>query len=371
MQLLSSDAYRRAVALRDLTDPRHGDHAMQLLLSDVVDALTETWSCRAVEHRANPVVPVEDNYDRLHYPPDGAARAERYTRYVSEHLLLRTQTSAMVPDLLRSLGEPVPDTLLVCPGLVYRRDTIDRLHTGEPHQVDLWRIRSGPPLDEDSLQTMIERIVEAALPGHTWRCTPADHPYTVHGRQIDVAIDETWVEVGECGLALPVLLEEAGLDPDVTSGLAMGLGLDRLLMLRKAIDDIRLLRSSDPRVAEQMYDLAPYCPVSVMPATVRDLSLVLPLGLDEEDIGDQVRNALGAEAVAVESIAVVGRTGFDALPVAAIERLELRPHQENVLLRVVLRHPDQTLTTSQANRLRNRIYRALHRGPVRELAPES
>src|SRR5687768_15088606 len=136
MQLISLAEYRRAISLRDLSDPRQGPHAMQLQLRAMVAALSRTWGCRLIEHRANPV---EDNYDRLHYPAEGAARDARYTRYVSERLLLRTQTSAMLPELLRQLAPAPPDTLLVCPGLVYRRDVIDRLHTGEPHQVDLWR----------------------------------------------------------------------------------------------------------------------------------------------------------------------------------------------------------------------------------------
>ena len=68
-----------------------------------------------------------DNYDRLGYPPDGAARDARYTRYVCETALLRTQTSAMLPPLLRALAAAPPeDVVLSCPGLVYRRDVIDR-----------------------------------------------------------------------------------------------------------------------------------------------------------------------------------------------------------------------------------------------------
>ena len=162
--LLSPDALERALKVRDLSDPSQRPHAMQLLLSELVAALESQWSCSAQWHRAHPVVSIDDNYDALGYPPEGAARDERYTRYVTERTRLRTQTSAMIPPLLRSLTAP-RDVLLVCPGLVYRRDSIDRLHTGEPHQVDLWRISEAP----HSLIDMAELVVNAAVPGRQWR----------------------------------------------------------------------------------------------------------------------------------------------------------------------------------------------------------
>ncbi|MEN0066661.1 MAG: hypothetical protein AAGA48_31295 [Myxococcota bacterium] len=368
MKTLSNAAYRRAVALRDLTDPRHGTHAMQLLLQAMTTALQTPWQTQVIEHRANPVVPIEDNYDRLHYPPDGAARGARYTRYVSERLMLRTQTSAMIPELLCRVGPEPVDVLLVCPGLVYRRDAIDRLHTGEPHQVDLWRIRTGPPLTRTDLDQMVACVVEAALPGRTWRTPAAQHPYTVDGLEIEVMSAGGPIEIGECGLALPALLAASGLDPSRTSGLAMGLGLDRLLMQRKGIDDIRQLWSTDPRVVAQMSDLTPFTEVSHHPPAYRDLSLVVTTGLDQELLGDRVRDVLQTDAAAVEALEVRSRTSYAALPEGARKRLGLNQEQENLLLRVVFRHPDRTLTSEQANILRNRVYLALHEGPNSELA---
>src|SRR5438094_974774 len=82
---------------------------------------------------------------------------------------------------------------------------------------------------------------------------PATHPYTIHGRQLDVLINGPWLELAECGLIAPALLERCGLSPDGWSGLALGMGLDRALMLRKGIDDIRTLRSADPGIQAQMF----------------------------------------------------------------------------------------------------------------------
>ncbi len=338
---------------------------MQLLLDAIVRALDQRAGSRVLVHRACPVVWLRDNYDRLGYPPDGAARDARYTRYVSESAVLRTQTSAMIPGLLEALAAShVDDVLLVCPGLVYRRDQIDRHHVGEPHQVDLWRLRRGP-LDERDLERMIATVIGAALPGRAHRTSPAEHPYTLRGRQIDVD-DGEWLEVGECGLAHPDVLARAGLSG--VSGLAMGLGLDRLLMLRKGIDDIRLLRSTDPRVARQMLDLSPYRPVSSMPPIRRDLSIVVAADRTLEELGDRAREALADRADDVESIEVIGETSHADLPERARERLGLTPSQKNVLLRVTLRHPTRSMTHEEANVLRDRVYAAVHEGPHHEWA---
>lgn len=141
---LTPEALERALDLRDLSDPLQGPHAMQRIVDVLHEALARRWHCRRLLHRASPLVSVADNYDRLGYPADGAARDARYTRYVTARTLLRTHTSAMIPGLLRSLAlDPPADVLLVCPGLVYRRDAIDHLHTGEPHQLDLWRVTRG------------------------------------------------------------------------------------------------------------------------------------------------------------------------------------------------------------------------------------
>lgn len=369
--VLSADALANSLAVRDLTDPAQGPHAMQLLLDGIVQSLAGRWGCAIRAHRASPIVSVADNYDRLRYPPDGAARDARYTRYVSRDTLLRTQTSALIPPLLRRIAERpdaiAVDTLLVCPGIVYRRDTIDRLHTSAPHQVDLWRLTMAH-LGRSELLEMVGAVVDAAVPGTSWRTVPADHPYTLDGAQVDVETSHGWVEIGECGLAHPAVLGDAGLDPSTYSGLAMGLGLDRLLMLAKSIDDIRLLRSTDPRVAAQMIDLDPYRPVSNQPAIRRDLSLAVDASRTPEELGDRVRSALGARADQVEAVEVVSETPGWVLPEAAAARLGLTAGQKNVLVRLTIRDLQRTLTHDEANEIRDLVYRTLHEGTVWTLA---
>src|SRR5262249_7619959 len=94
----------------------------------------------------------------------------------------------------------------------------------------------------------------------------------------------------------------------------------------------------------------------------RDLSVAVDGDDDAETIGDRVRDALGDDAIAVETVEVLSETAADELPAAAASRLGIRPGQKNMLVRVVLRHPEQTRTREHANELRDRVYAALHRG---------
>jgi phenylalanyl-tRNA synthetase alpha chain len=363
---LDPEQLQAALGVRDLSDPREGPHAIQLLIDRIVRALSRAWSCDARWRRGPRIVPVADNYDGLGYAADAITREARYTRYVSSTEMLRSHSSAMIPPALRELArDPADDVLLVCPGMAYRRDAIDWQHTGTPHQLDLWRITRRTMTDAD-MDEMISHLLDALTPDLPSRQEPRIHPYTGHGRQVDVLSRGHWVEVWECGLADPGVLAAAGLAGH--SGLALGMGLDRMLMLIKGIPDIRLLRSADPRIAHQMRDLARYQPVSSMPPVARDISVAVSDDDDEETLGDRVRDALGGDAPCVEEVRVLSATAYDQLPASAVGRLGARPGQKNLLVRVVLRDLERTLTNQAANSLRDRIYLAVHQGARYELA---
>jgi len=395
---LSPEQLAHDLAVRDLTDPSQGPHAVQLVLERVVRALSDLWGpdVEVRWHRGERVVPVADNYDLLGYDPADVTRDARYTRYVDEQRMLRSHSSALIPGALRALAQsPADDVLLVCPGIVYRRDAIDRLHTGTPHQLDLWRVSRRAALGEADLREMVATIRGALLPGATHRLEPRVHPYTLHGQQVDVRSggstssrsnssggnsnhnpngdndrdndNDEWVEVAEGGLAHPDVLARAGLG-DAYTGLALGMGLDRLLMLIKGVPDIRLLRAADPRIARQMSDLEPYRAVSAMPPIRRDLSVAVQSADTAEDLGDRVRDALGPNAAQVEAVEILSRTAYADLPPAARDRLGAREGQDNVLVRVVLRDLERTLTDHDANVLRDRIYAAIHRGTTHQWA---
>jgi phenylalanyl-tRNA synthetase alpha chain len=357
---------RRDLDVRDLSDPAEGAHAIQILIDRAVAGLGRAWGAEVRWCRGPRIVPVADNYDRLGYASEAVTREARYTRYVDATHVMRSHSTAMIPPALRRLSSaPGDDVLLVCPGIVYRRDAIDWQHTGTPHQLDLWRITRRPVGSAD-LDQMISILLGALTPELRHRQQPRVHPYTLNGRQVDVCQDGRWVEVWECGLAHPGVLAAGGLPG--RSGLALGMGLDRLVMLANRIPDIRLLRSGDPRVTRQMLDLATYQPVSPMPAITRDLSVAVSADDDEETLGDRVRDALGADASSVEEVRVLSATAYRQLPSAAIARLGARPDQKNLLVRVVLRNLDKTLTNQEANTLRDRIYRAIHQGAEHQWA---
>jgi phenylalanyl-tRNA synthetase alpha chain len=357
---ISPEQLQLDLSIRDLSDPAEGRHAIQLLVDRAIGALARAWACEIRWCRGPRIVPVADNYDRLGFGADAITRDARYTRYVNAGQMLRSHSSSMVPPALRQLGGMLADdVLLACPGIVFRRDAIDWQHSGTPHQLDLWRITRRMMTDAD-MDEMISLLLEALTPGLRHREEARVHPYTLNGRQVDVLDGGRWVEVWECGLAHPSVLAAAGLTG--RGGLALGMGLDRLLMLVKGIPDIRVLRSADPRIARQMLDLARYQPVSSMPAITRDLSVAVSGDDDEETLGGRVRDALGPDAPCVEEVRVLSATSYEQLPASAIGRLGAKPGQKNLLLRVVLRDLEKTLTSEAANSLRDRIYGALHQG---------
>lgn len=393
---LSSAQLEHDLAIPDLSDPADGPHAIQLIAKAAAGALANAWGSRCEVRwcRGPRIVPVADNYDRLGYDRADVTREARYTRYLDDERMLRSHSTAMVPPALRGLAaDPVGDVLLACPGMVYRRDAIDWQHTGTPHQLDLWRI-SRDRLTEVDLDEMIAALLGALVPGTPSRQLARRHPYTRDGRQVDVArgggvaarggaaagVSEVaagggvaaggdWVEVWECGLADPHVLAGAGLHG--STGLALGMGLDRLLMLRKQIPDIRLLRSADSRIAAQMQDLLPYQAVSSQPAIRRDLSIAVDVAEDDETLGGKVRDSLGRDADAVEDVTILSSTACADLPEAATARLGARPEQRNLLVRVVLRRLDKSITDHEANELRDRIYASLHAGDKYQWAAAS
>jgi phenylalanyl-tRNA synthetase alpha chain len=307
--------------------------------------------------RSSPIVSIQDNYDRLYYEADAVARSSRYSHYVDDTHILRTHTTAAVPGYLR---ETTDDRLMVLPGIVYRRDVMDKMHVGEPHQVDLWIVKQAR-LRRRDLEAMISAIMTAILPGRVYRCNETIHPYTVNGLEVEVQVGDRWVEVLECGEAHPWVLNDAGLSSATWSGLAMGIGLDRLVMLLKGVEDIRLLRSTDKRVYGQMQTMQPYLPVSDQPSAKRDLSIVVD-EVDMELLGDKVRTLLGDRAEWMEEIIHVGDYGWHDVPDAARQRLGMGQDQRNLVIRLIMRSPTQSIPREVANEVYAQVYEGLHQG---------
>ncbi|WP_443216660.1 PheS-related mystery ligase SrmL [Scytonema sp. HK-05] len=286
-------------------------------------------------------------------PKAAAKLSPKYTRYLSDGKLLRTHTTAIMPDLLPKLqGEQ----LIVHPGICYRRDVVDKRHVGEPHQMDIWLMSEHQHLGREALVKFIKTIIHAILPGVSYHLNETSHPYTCNGLEIEVLVDNKWIEVGECGEAHPGLLKPG------YSGLASGWGLDRLVMLIKGMDDIRLLRSTNPKIAAQMTHLETYHPVSNQPSISRDMSIVTGIDTELEDICEQIVEVLGDEAELLESVDILGETQYHQLPQQAIERLGMQPYQKNLLVRMTLQSLHISITNQKANILRESVYQKIHQG---------
>jgi phenylalanyl-tRNA synthetase alpha chain len=257
---LTPDAVARALAVRDLTDPTQGPHAIQRVLDAAVKAVASAWRCEVVPFRASPLVSEDDHYARLR------DLAGEPARWVSPATLLRTRAAALVPPALARLAAAPPrDALLALPGVVFRGAAGDRLRAREGHELELWRIRRGAPFGLREVAELIGLVTRATLPGMTLSTLPVEAAWLTGARQVDVRVRGEWVTIGTCGAVDPRVLADAGLPPDA-AGVALTLDLDRAVLLAKGLDDVALLRSRDPRVATQMLDLAPFVPAADVPA---------------------------------------------------------------------------------------------------------
>ncbi|KMN21091.1 PheS-related mystery ligase SrmL [Pseudomonas helleri] len=367
----SSKAYlcarlvNEALELNDLTELKHPAHAIGLLLDEVLEGLKARGWPDAQVLRGPRIVSAQENYGLLGYDPAEVTLGSEHTRWVDEHSLLRTQTTSQIPKALqqaaqnRKAGELI---LLAAPGITFRRDSRDRWHCAEPHQMDIWVLGDPQLSTREHLLRLVADILECSVPGMSWIYQSSPHHYTEGGIEVNLLLDKQPIEVLECGCIARSLLQRLGVDPAKHGGLALGMGLDRLTMLRKGIPDIRLLRDPNERVQAQLHDLLPWKAVSRLPSISRDISLAVTPGLSEEVLTEKMLLAAGDNAAWIEEMHIKGRWAMADLPEQAIERLGLLPGQENVLLRVVLRDCSRSITTSEANALYERIQSALHEG---------
>jgi phenylalanyl-tRNA synthetase alpha chain len=133
-------------------------------------------------------------------------------------------------------------------------------------------------------------------------------------------------------------------------------------MARKNLPDIRLIRSTDPRVIKQMTNMEAFKSVSDKPAISRDMSYCVDKNDTEEDICEQIREVFGDQAEMLEEVKILERTKYEDLHPVAKEKLGATENQDNVLVRIILRHPDKTLTKEEAAALYTMAYPKLNKG---------
>jgi phenylalanyl-tRNA synthetase alpha chain len=213
---------------------------------------------------------------------------------------------------------------------------------------------------------MVKTIAVELAPGWILRIEENPHPYTNEGIEVNVThpdpADGRDIEVLECGLLGTEIIKLNGMDPEEVSGLAAGPGLDRLVMTLKNIPDIRYLRSDNPRIIAQMYDLEEYRAVSLQPAISRDMSYCVPEDYVEEDISQEVEAAIGDDLNSLESVELLQETEHSKLNTIARQKLGIKLKQKNVLVRITLRNLNRSITKEEANQIYSRIYSKVNYG---------
>jgi len=363
-EIMSPDRLAASLAIADLSDRKNGVHAVNLVVDKIRLALKVAYPDTSVEEvRINPEVSVENNYDNLLFPTDNAGRSSRYTRYVNANTVLRTHTSAAIPSWLKQAAQgKIDDAIVVLPGMCYRRDVVDKTHCGEPHQMDVWRIKSGQSrFGRSDLLGLVETILYGIIPWCEYRANEVQHPYTINGLEVEALVNGSWLEVLECGEVHPTILKNAGLDSENYSGLALGMGLDRLVMIIKAIDDIRVLRSSNPRIKQQLVNLDKFITVSDQPQTKRVLSYSTSMDKTEEDVCEEIRDELGLNAVYLEEIKYA-EIPYRGLSDKARGNLGIRPDQKNIVATLTFRSLTGSLPRTQVNEWMQKLYPKLNEG---------
>jgi phenylalanyl-tRNA synthetase alpha chain len=200
-----------------------------------------------------------NNFDALNIPQDHPARDMQDTFWLSDGHLLRTHTS---PVQIRGMKELGPPLRMIAPGRVFRNEEVDASHEHTFYQLE------GMMIDKDvsvaNLIYFMKTLLSAVFGREvTVRLRPGYFPFVEPGFELDIQClicggpgcpvckQSGWVELLPCGLVHPNVLKIGGIDPEVWSGFAFGLGLTRLVMMRYGIDDIRWLQSGDLRFAKQ------------------------------------------------------------------------------------------------------------------------
>jgi phenylalanyl-tRNA synthetase alpha chain len=214
----------------------------------------------------NEAVTTKANFDDLLIPKDHPARSMNDTYYVDENTVLRTHTSAHQNDLMNA-GE----TKFLVAGDVYRKDTIDKSHYPVFHQIEGVKIVADSEDPLEDLKNTLIGLVNFLFPGKEYRFLDDYFPFTNPSLQIEVKVtDDYWMEILGCGVIEPKILENCGIKGH---GWAFGLGLDRLLLYKANIPDIRYLWTSDQRFIKQFSKgLTEFKEYSKFPITVRDIS---------------------------------------------------------------------------------------------------
>ncbi len=199
------------------------------------------------------------NFEALNIPKNHPARDTQDTFYIDDDVVLRTQTS---PMQIRVMENTKPPIRVIAPGRVYRSDSVDATHSPVFHQIEGLVVDKGVTMAD--LKGTLETFIHALYgEGTKVRFRPHHFPFTEPSAEVDVSCfvcggdgcsvckGEGWIEILGCGMVHPKVLKNCGIDPEVYSGFAFGLGLERIAMRKYDINDLRLFTENDLRFLKQ------------------------------------------------------------------------------------------------------------------------
>ncbi|MGN0834727.1 MAG: phenylalanine--tRNA ligase subunit alpha [Candidatus Spyradosoma sp.] len=224
-------------------------HRLGFTVADGPELETEWFCFDALNTPANH--PARDMQDTLFLP--AGTRAPDAPKKADEAYLLRSHTSSVQ---IRTMLARKPPIRVVAPGRCFRRDTVDATHSANFHQIEgLWIDRSVTLKD---LKSVLDSFVREVFGNAAeTRLRPSFFPFTEPSFEMDIrvpnmgALSNRWLEIMGCGLVDPKVLENVGLDASEWTGLAFGMGVERIAMLVHGIDDIRHFYANDLRFLRQ------------------------------------------------------------------------------------------------------------------------
>ena len=199
------------------------------------------------------------NFEALNIPADHPAKDEQDTFYVTNDILLRTQTS---PVQVRTMEKGKLPIRMIAPGRVFRSDEVDATHSPSFHQIEGMIVDKGITF-ADLKGTLAQFAKELFGEKTKVKFRPHHFPFTEPSAEVDVSCFKCggegcrfckgsgWIEILGCGMVHPKVLKMSGIDPDIYSGFAFGIGLERITLLKYEIDDMRLLYENDVRFLKQ------------------------------------------------------------------------------------------------------------------------
>ncbi|MGX4598411.1 phenylalanine--tRNA ligase subunit alpha [Faecalimicrobium sp. JNUCC 81] len=229
-------------------------------ITQIIDEVSEIFMGMGFSIAEGPEVEtVANNFDALNAPKDHPSRDMSDTFYINSELLLRTQTSPVQVRTMKNQELPIK---IVSPGRCFRFDSPDATHSPMFHQIE--GLVVGKDVTMAQLKGTLNMFVKKLFGEETkTKFRPHNFPFTEPSAEVDVTCfkcdgagcpmckGEGWIEILGAGMVHPNVLRNCGIDPEVYSGFAFGMGVDRITMLKYEIDDIRLLFENDMRFLNQ------------------------------------------------------------------------------------------------------------------------